>query len=206
MNYKIVDLVESYNFYIKFTTIRLHTKKLQFFEKKLTPIVISYNGCRCYSIRHAVLFTTAMWYDVWHQWYSFAKLEKWYIFLKNRRKEYIKINKFPTTWVPWFFIFLIILQNYTTVWKFIKFDHQPSWATAVAGPTAIAHGGWANAHGPHGREGQPLWTTTVEAYSPCATAAGLTAVGHGGRVVQPLWPTAAGQLPPVRAENYPKMS
>jgi hypothetical protein len=29
---------------------------------------------------------------------------------------------------------LIILQNCTTVSKFITFDHQPSWVTAVAGP------------------------------------------------------------------------
>jgi transposase len=34
-NYKIVDLVESYNFHIKFTSIRVHAKKLQFFERKL---------------------------------------------------------------------------------------------------------------------------------------------------------------------------
>jgi hypothetical protein len=35
LNYKIVDLVESYNFHIKFTSIRVHAKKLQFFEHKL---------------------------------------------------------------------------------------------------------------------------------------------------------------------------
>jgi hypothetical protein len=35
LNYKIVDLVESYNFYIKFTSIRVHAKTLQFFERKL---------------------------------------------------------------------------------------------------------------------------------------------------------------------------
>jgi hypothetical protein len=35
LNYKIVDLVESYNFYIKFTSIQIHAKKLQFFERKL---------------------------------------------------------------------------------------------------------------------------------------------------------------------------
>jgi transposase len=35
LNYRIVDLVESYNFHIKFTSIRVHAKKLQFFERKL---------------------------------------------------------------------------------------------------------------------------------------------------------------------------
>jgi hypothetical protein len=45
-------------------------------------------------------------------------------------------------------IFLIILQNYTTVLEFIGFDHQPLCAkaaavgTAVAGPTVVAHDGW----------------------------------------------------------------
>jgi hypothetical protein len=32
LNYKIVDLVESYNFYIKFTSIRVPAKMLQFFN------------------------------------------------------------------------------------------------------------------------------------------------------------------------------
>jgi hypothetical protein len=31
LNYKIVDLVESYNFHIKFTSIRVHAKKLTIF-------------------------------------------------------------------------------------------------------------------------------------------------------------------------------
>jgi hypothetical protein len=35
LNYKIVDIVESYNFHIKFTSIRVHAKNLQFFERKL---------------------------------------------------------------------------------------------------------------------------------------------------------------------------
>jgi hypothetical protein len=40
LNYKIVDLVEIYNFHIKFTSIRVHTKKLQFFERKLKTEMI----------------------------------------------------------------------------------------------------------------------------------------------------------------------
>jgi hypothetical protein len=35
LNYKIINLVESYNFHVKFTSIRVHAKKLQFFEHKL---------------------------------------------------------------------------------------------------------------------------------------------------------------------------
>jgi hypothetical protein len=31
LNYKVVDLVESYNFHIRFTSIRVDAKKLQFF-------------------------------------------------------------------------------------------------------------------------------------------------------------------------------
>jgi hypothetical protein len=37
LNYKVVDLVESYNFHIKFTYIRVQTKKLQIFEKRPDP-------------------------------------------------------------------------------------------------------------------------------------------------------------------------
>jgi hypothetical protein len=37
LNYKVVDLVESYSFHIKFTSIRVQTKKLQIFEKRLDP-------------------------------------------------------------------------------------------------------------------------------------------------------------------------
>jgi hypothetical protein len=36
-NYKVVDLVESYNFHIKFTSIRVQIKKLKNFENKLDP-------------------------------------------------------------------------------------------------------------------------------------------------------------------------
>jgi hypothetical protein len=37
LNYKSVDLVESYNFHIKFTSIRVQTKKLQNFENCWDP-------------------------------------------------------------------------------------------------------------------------------------------------------------------------
>jgi hypothetical protein len=37
LNYKVVDLVENYNFHIKFTSIRVQTKKLKFFENGQDP-------------------------------------------------------------------------------------------------------------------------------------------------------------------------
>jgi hypothetical protein len=37
LNYKVVDLVESYNFHIKFTSIQVQTKKLQIFENRPDP-------------------------------------------------------------------------------------------------------------------------------------------------------------------------
>jgi hypothetical protein len=37
LNYKVVDLVETYNFRIKFISIRVQTKKLQIFEKRVDP-------------------------------------------------------------------------------------------------------------------------------------------------------------------------
>jgi hypothetical protein len=48
------------------------------------------------------------------------------------------------------YIFLLLLQNYTTVPKFIRFDHQTSWCTV--GLTVVAHGrrlaAAGNRHGP----------------------------------------------------------
>jgi hypothetical protein len=35
LNHKIVNLVKSYNFHIKFTYIRVHAKKLQFRNMKI---------------------------------------------------------------------------------------------------------------------------------------------------------------------------
>jgi hypothetical protein len=61
LNYKVVDLVESYSFHIKFTSIRVQTKKLQIFEKRLDPY-------RCPPRR---------------QMYSFANVFADHIFLQN---------------------------------------------------------------------------------------------------------------------------
>jgi hypothetical protein len=41
LNYKVVDLVESYKFYINFILIRIHTKKLRYFEEKLSYLDMS---------------------------------------------------------------------------------------------------------------------------------------------------------------------
>jgi hypothetical protein len=37
LNYKVVNLVEIYNFHIRFTSIRVQTKKLKVFENRLDP-------------------------------------------------------------------------------------------------------------------------------------------------------------------------
>jgi hypothetical protein len=52
LNYKVVDFVESYNFHIKFTSIRVQTKKLQIFENRLDPV---HGGSRRYSTTCALL-------------------------------------------------------------------------------------------------------------------------------------------------------
>jgi hypothetical protein len=45
LSYKVVDLIESYNFHIKFTYIRIHTKQsYDFFENRLFTIGASYGG------------------------------------------------------------------------------------------------------------------------------------------------------------------
>jgi hypothetical protein len=57
-----------------------------------------------------------------------------------------------------FLYFLIILQNYTAVSKFISFDNQPPWA--VASPTAVGHNGCRRRlQEPHG--GRQLPSTAV---------------------------------------------
>jgi hypothetical protein len=53
LNYKVVDLVESYNFYIKFISIRVQTKKLQFFENRVDPTAVAHSGSRRYSTARA---------------------------------------------------------------------------------------------------------------------------------------------------------
>jgi hypothetical protein len=38
--YKVVDILESYIFHIKVTSIRVRIKKLQFFENELSPTFV----------------------------------------------------------------------------------------------------------------------------------------------------------------------
>jgi hypothetical protein len=49
LSYKVVDLVESYNFHLKFISIRVQTQKLQIFEKRLDPYRRGPRRRRCYS-------------------------------------------------------------------------------------------------------------------------------------------------------------
>jgi hypothetical protein len=100
-----------------------------------------------------------------------------------------------------FILFKFILQKYTTVSKFISFDHQPPWCTAAA----MGHVVWrTNRRGPR-RLGQRPRAQRVG--RPTAVAHGdwsLTAVRHGGRtkrrepmaiaVLQMTCATAAGSL------------
>jgi hypothetical protein len=85
LNYKVVDFVESYNFHIKFTSIRVQTKKLQIFENRLDPV---HGGSRRYSTTCALLIwgTTVLPP-------SPAALDDFsgHIFLEKRKKNVKKI-------------------------------------------------------------------------------------------------------------------
>jgi hypothetical protein len=117
------------------------------------------------------------------------------------------VGNSPCTYMG-FLYFLFILQNYTTVLKFIAFDHQPQWLTT----TDMCHGGlrsnrggpWRLGQWPRAqRAGRPAAVAhAVEDYSSCVTAVGPTVLGprrlgsanavrHGGRSPEP--------------ENYVKM-
>jgi hypothetical protein len=83
LNYKVVDLVESYNFDIKFTSIRVQTKKLQIFEKDSTPIAMAHSGSWCYSTaRHPP-----------QRMYSFAIFFRTIYFCKKRKENCKKKKK-----------------------------------------------------------------------------------------------------------------
>jgi hypothetical protein len=69
--------------------------------------------------------------------------------------------------------FLFILQNYTTVLNFIRFDHQPSWRTA----TAMGHGGWRS-----NRRG----LRRLAVRSTAAGPTGGTASRHDPRRLRPI--------------------
>jgi uncharacterized protein YfdQ (DUF2303 family) len=44
LNYKVVDFVETHKFRMKFIFIRVHTKKLRFFENRLTLTTIGHDS------------------------------------------------------------------------------------------------------------------------------------------------------------------
>jgi hypothetical protein len=49
LNYKVVDLVEIYNFHINFTSIRLQTKNYNFLKTDWTPTAVAHDGRRRHS-------------------------------------------------------------------------------------------------------------------------------------------------------------
>jgi hypothetical protein len=49
LNYKVVVLVKSYNFYIKFTSIRVKTKNYKFLKTDWTPTAVARGGSSRYS-------------------------------------------------------------------------------------------------------------------------------------------------------------
>jgi hypothetical protein len=46
LNFKVVDLVESYKFCTEFIYFRVHTRNYNFFENKLTLTTVGHCGCR----------------------------------------------------------------------------------------------------------------------------------------------------------------
>jgi hypothetical protein len=53
LNLKVVDIVESYNFHIKCTSIGVQTKKLQNLKTDWTPAAVAHDGSTCYSTARA---------------------------------------------------------------------------------------------------------------------------------------------------------
>jgi hypothetical protein len=49
VNYKVVDLVESYNFHIKFTSIRVQTKNYKFLKTDWSSTTVAHDGSSRYS-------------------------------------------------------------------------------------------------------------------------------------------------------------
>jgi hypothetical protein len=101
LNYKVVDLIESYNFHIKFTSIRVQTKKIKVFENRLDPYRRGHGGSRCYNTARAPNavghdggslppFPTTL--DV--QFYKFFPV---HIFFKKMKEKCKKKKIFTTT-------------------------------------------------------------------------------------------------------------
>jgi hypothetical protein len=83
LNYKVVNLVESYNFDIKFTSIRVQTKKLQIFEKTrpLSPWPTAVAGA---TVPRAILHSACIVLQFFSGPYIFAKRGKKTV--KKRKK------------------------------------------------------------------------------------------------------------------------
>jgi hypothetical protein len=85
LNYKVVDLIESYNFHIKFTSIRV--QKLQMFENRLNPTAVAHGGSRRYGTARvpwvrSVSAATPMALDV-----CFANFFTSHIFLQKKKEK-----------------------------------------------------------------------------------------------------------------------
>jgi hypothetical protein len=94
LNYKVVDLVESYNFHVKFTSIRVQTKKYKFLKRDWTPTAMAHGGRRCYSTARLLPpWGTTLGPPRRHM-YSFAKnFCGPYIFKKKGKKNVKKEKK-----------------------------------------------------------------------------------------------------------------
>jgi hypothetical protein len=97
LNYKVVDLVENYNFHIKFTSIRVQTKNYKFLKRDWTPTVVARGARRCYSTAR-LLPPRGTAIGLCHrpsrrQMYSFANFLRTIYFCKKRKKNVKKIQR-----------------------------------------------------------------------------------------------------------------
>jgi hypothetical protein len=97
LNYKVVDLVESYNFYIKFTSIRVQTKKYKFLKRDCTPTAMAHGGRMCYSTARLLLpWGTALDPNaVPHGAKCIVLYIFWIIYFCKKRKKNVKKEKIP---------------------------------------------------------------------------------------------------------------
>jgi hypothetical protein len=61
LNYKVVDLVESYKFGIEFISVQVHTKKLRFFESRLILIAVGHGGGRLILLNFEIIVYFPKW-------------------------------------------------------------------------------------------------------------------------------------------------
>jgi hypothetical protein len=94
LNYKVLDLVESYNFHVKFTSIWVQTKKITNFWKQIVPpIAGGHGGSSHYSTHARGNVSTAVGHNgrtpaavPRRQMYSFVNFLADHLFLKQKKK------------------------------------------------------------------------------------------------------------------------